>query len=202
MSFSFSIRVCLWTFIISSILIHYDFDGNLYNYIGTNKPIFVDPELVPFYERFKEFERISGKEVSHKHIFMVISDGFTKDDDTAAYCGVSNHFNRFIVVNRKYFSQASNASKEILFFHEALHCLYYREHKAYSIMESRVLFDDLYKRNYDYFIKEAFGIESTVLKFQYKPYPNEDKQTKDVSDVKKPISFTDIIPNFSIPDSE
>lgn len=185
MSIKFSVRFFCWAFIIFSTLVYLDIDAKLYTLLNINHPSFIDNELIPYYNRFREFEYIAGREVSYRNIYIIISDGFTADDDTAAYCEYYGHFDRKIVVNRKYFSKASHAEREVLFIHEALHCFYKEEHRLHSIMESRVLFDKYYIAHYDYFIKEAFGIESSILKFEYQPYPEEGKENKEVNNDQK-----------------
>lgn len=173
-----SIRIVLFFAILCFIAIEKDFDGFIYNKLGINEPDYVEAEVLPYYNRFREFEAALGKHASHRNLFIVISDGFEKDDDTAAYCHQAGHFSRYIVINAKYWKAASDIEREVMEFHELLHCIYEQEHRYGSIMEPHILFDKRYLANYDYYIKEMFTpfldiLNSGPIKFTYKPYPEQ-----------------------------
>lgn len=154
--FPLSLRVILFTAASYFIAVEMDFDGFIYNTLGVNDPIYVEAEVVPYYERFRKFEQEFNKHPSYRTLIIVISDSFAKDSDTAAYCE-QNGLSQKIVINKKHWDYTVDAEREVIVWHELLHCLYQREHTINSVIESRVLYADRYIRDYDFFIKEMFN---------------------------------------------
>ena len=173
-TFGLKIRLSLRIVLVSAILcytaVEMDFDGFIYNKLGINEPDYVEDEVQPYYDRFREFEAALGKHASHRNLFIVISDGFEKDDDTAAYCHQAGHFSRYIVINAKYWKTALDPEREVLVFHELGHGLYSKEHHYSSIMEPHILYSKRYIQYYDFYIKEFFDGNKYKNIFLYKDY--------------------------------
>jgi hypothetical protein len=170
LSTQISLRSILLAAAIISIAVEMDFDGFIYNKLDINYPSYIDPELEPYYDRYRELESLSNQTPSHRSLILVMSSAFKKDSTVLAYCDYHNEFNVQIVVNATKWVDLPHPERETLLTHEIGHCLFKKEHKTGTIMESRLLFHGYYLAFYDKLLKEFFNIKSEDVVFTYKEY--------------------------------
>ena len=167
--FPLSLRAILFTAALYFIAVEMDFDGFIFNTLGVNTPIYVEAEVVPYYERFRKFEQEFNKHPSHRGLVIMISDSFSKDSETAAYCQHDMYIQK-IVINKKHWESLPDAEREVLVFHEIGHGLYDKRHKYDTIMEPRILFSGRYILHYDRYIKEFFNSQKHKSSFFFREY--------------------------------
>lgn len=111
---------------------------------------------------FVFYAGIYNKSVDWSKLIIEIQPSVTTD--YIAYCSrVNNNQNPKITVNGKFWTALSGVYREQLLFHELGHCLLNRVHEGdnfynpHSIMNKTLFSDQIYKSNYDYFLKELFS---------------------------------------------
>jgi hypothetical protein len=135
--------------------------------IGCGKPkiLSIEPKMQYLINNFEQKSKILGKPIKIDNLILEFKDTYN-NESILGQCGIKNNTPK-ITIKKSYFEASNKALKEIIVFHELGHCLLNRDHlsgydygnhRLYSIMNAYEFNDEMYKLNYDYYLKELFGV--------------------------------------------
>jgi len=137
------------------------------NLVTSQNPIYVDPEVIPYLERFDLYANNLGVKPNYSNLTVYRTDE-NPSGNQLAVCTTSNTGIKQITIYNYFWDTASDVAREIVAFHELLHCSLKQSHRDNSVMQANMLPEGMYLYYYSYYIKEMFGqIESsTVFTFE------------------------------------
>jgi hypothetical protein len=129
---------------------------------ASSKPPMNEEEFEPFKQMFSEAAAEHGKYIQ---VGIVIGFGDMPKVGTVGYCQKYSNSNKFIVIDKKAWVGFDKYQKEVLIFHELLHCALNKEHDnsgeedycPNSIMYWRVLPSYCYKTYRKEYLDNAFS---------------------------------------------
>lgn len=126
-----------------------------------------------FLLQVKEFEFLYGKKLENVSISYGNFLGSSVVGICWSYSKTGNWYKgKFIKIDEGYWKESSNATREILLFHELGHCELNRDHEdefvtliidnrevfmSKTIMNSYIIDEKKYRENREYYIKELFN---------------------------------------------
>lgn len=142
----------------------------------------IDPAFVKYVQNFQKISNDPNVAVPKKVINIEMSLRSDLGQDIAGLCykdeyessfwnQVSFTFNgkpeeqRHVEINKGFWDKSTDAEREAVIFHELGHCILNRDHvngydnsnlRYYSVMNSDVFADSIYKGNYQYYMRELF----------------------------------------------
>lgn len=134
-------------------------------------PTGVDPEVVPYVQNFEKWGQYMKKDPEYKVPKIHIGIGEFKDFNfrivSPNAIGVCYYLKRprVIVVDKRFWDQASPMEREMVVFHELGHCALNRPHKTaldpwgrqISLMYPSIFNPMMYRSNREYYINELFN---------------------------------------------
>ena len=157
LSISISLRVIILSFGALLIAVEKEFDGFIYDKLNINNPVYIENDLLQYYEKFKLLERLNERYSAKRGLVLLMSDSFLKEERTVGYCIVKTYPEKLVVINKKFWDKYSDIQREIAVFHELGHCLYRQNHRDNSIMQAYILDEKKYVEYYNQYIIDLFS---------------------------------------------
>jgi len=137
--------------------------------VTSENPIYVDSEVVPFLERFDAYASNLGIKPNYSNLTVYRTDE-NPSGNQLAICTTSSAGLKEITIYNSFWDSASDVAKEIVSFHELLHCTLRQAHRDNSVMQAHMLPEGMYLHYYSYYVKEMFNQVDSSTVFVYEPY--------------------------------
>lgn len=130
----------------------------------------IGPEFKPYVDMFECEAKRMGRPLKIKTLTVEFGDTKYRGEYVIGLCGQSNMLNPVITIDKEFWDESSETSREILMFHELGHCILDKNHNnnmimlptvawpiPASIMGAELLSDNYYVLNRDYYLHELFS---------------------------------------------
>lgn len=131
-------------FLILLLILLFAAGWKYYDYMNQPNELIIDGSLIQLLDEWKSEMQEHG---------LVFEPALNRVDEISItyeteYCGLSDLGNRIILLSSKHMSQGSYTRKAI-FWHELGHSIFQLEHRDDEIMNSTVLTEEYYKKNWN-----------------------------------------------------